>query len=35
MPKSHTNVGKMLNFMVNDADIKVELKVIILQEAIK
>ncbi len=30
MPKSHTNVGEILNFMMKDADIKVEIKGIIL-----
>jgi hypothetical protein len=35
MPKSDTNVEEILNFMMNDADIKVEIKVIILVEGVK
>jgi len=35
MPKSNTNVEEILNFMMNDADIKVKIKVIILREGVK
>ncbi len=33
--KSDSNVEEILNVMMNDADIKVEIKVIILREGVK